>query len=211
MTRGNLIIQSPAQGLSFYYQINSSAYPREIIPELLKYDGTPESLDLGLEPGQVGNFSYFYELDVTSGTLKVWDSTTYWQNAPKNWKEKGYNCWMGKNGQYGYTNWKKKNRLDILGYTTKPVNPYRGLIKLVENDQFTRDQLKEYSDEHIGCLQYYMKKLRFDPTKVHTWLAACPDYYTPMYEESLDEQALKINSNYTIEKEIANWRLKIAA
>jgi len=209
-TRANVVIKSPIQGLSFYYQICSDGYPERIAPLLLRYDGTPESLkNLDLEPGQVGNFYYFYELDVTSGTLKIWDSKIYWQNAPVDWKEKGYNCWKGENGRYGYSNWRKSKRLDPGGFTKG--SPYKGLIKLVENCRFTSKQLSQNTGDYLSAVGYYMKKLRYNPTKVYTWLSACEDYYNSIYLESLDEQALKINSNYVLYKEIANWRLKVAA
>ena len=217
-TRANVCIKGIAEGsgkeLSFYYEIPNSAYPEEVLPELIKYDGTPESLiDLNLTPGQVGNASYFYGLNATDGTLKVWDSQRYFQYAPKNWEEKGYSYSETRDGRPGYTSWRKGKRLDIGGFISKKEIPYRGLIKLYHDDKYTRKNLSLITPEteDIWHLGYYMKKLRYNPDKIFTWLSACPDYLEPMYEQPLEEMALKINTGYVVEKGIANWRLKIAA
>lgn len=63
--------------------------------------------DLNLSIGHVGNFSYAYEIDFVKQKIKAWDSTIYWVNAPEDWEARGWNCWKGNNGKYGYTNWRK--------------------------------------------------------------------------------------------------------
>ena len=216
-TRGNVVIKGITEGsgeeLSFYYEIPSSAYPEEVVPQLLKYDGTPESLiDSYVSPGNVGNADYFYEINATDGTLKVWDSQVFWVSAPANWKERGYHCWKGNDGRYGFSSWRKGKRLDIGRFVSKDETPYRGLIKLYRNDKYTRKNLSLITADtkDIWHLGNYMKKLRYDPDKIFTWLSACPDYIETMYKEPLEDMALMVNYNYLVDKAIANWRLKIA-
>jgi hypothetical protein len=132
MTRANIIIIHDGFLGKAYFEKGSSGYPKEVVPELVRflighvskgaierkdekilYNGVaPHCLatllnNLYLSLGQVGNPYYFYELDLTKGTIKAWESKTRWINAPANWKEKGYNCYKGTNGKDGYTTWIK--------------------------------------------------------------------------------------------------------
>jgi hypothetical protein len=126
MTRANIYIIT-SQG-KFKFQSNSSAYPSNIMDSIIHfalsvvsgreetpvYD-QPDSRELskfidelGLTIGLVGNFSYVYEIDFTQCTIKVWENSLRWVTAPADWKERGWNCWIGgKNKTYGYTNWVK--------------------------------------------------------------------------------------------------------
>jgi hypothetical protein len=92
----------------------STASFNAIFDGKLGFYDNPDTTDLadlitscGLTLGSVGNFNYIYEIDFVKQTLKVWRYTTRWVNAPENWKEKGWVCWLGDNGRYGYTNWVK--------------------------------------------------------------------------------------------------------
>ncbi len=67
--------------------------------------------DCNLTLGHVGNFSYAYEIDLNKQTIKAWDYKTSWVNAPLNWEEKGWSCYKGKNGKYGYDNFVKGKKL----------------------------------------------------------------------------------------------------
>jgi hypothetical protein len=225
-TRANIVIKSPAQsGLSFYYERRSDGYPSEVVPILAAYDGTPESLsDLHLMPGQVGNFSYSYELDVGNGTIKVWDSQYYWQNAPEDWEEKGWQgCYQNKKGKWGYKGYRKGKRLYLNEYGTKVTydrkmrrNPnshkkvHHGGIELIPNNQYTKQQLKTLDNEDV-VYQYWLKKLKFDPTLIHTWLKAFPDHYDEMYVKQIEDMPMMINSRYDFEKGVAAWRLSVNA
>lgn len=127
MTRANFIIVT-RQG-KFKFQSNSSAYPSYMGESILEfalstastnggatngfYDN-PDSRELsnfiencGLTLGHVGNPSYFYEIDFVKQHVKAWDNKLSWVNAPLDWKERGWSCWEGKNGKFGYTNWVK--------------------------------------------------------------------------------------------------------
>ena len=127
MTRANFLIIT-RQG-KFKFQANSSAYPSYMGSHILEfaistastnggatngfYD-SPDSRELAnfiegccLTFGHVGNPSYFYEIDFVKQHVKAWDSRLSWVNAPLDWRERGWNCWEGKNGKFGYTNWVK--------------------------------------------------------------------------------------------------------
>ena len=116
------------------FQSNSSAYPSEMLPKIFrlvqscefntKDFGEPDSLGLsdlfdgcGLTLGSIGNFSYVYELNFINKTLRVWNNKFRWVNAPNDWQERGWNCWVGgKNNTYGYTNWIKGKLLVSLKF-----------------------------------------------------------------------------------------------
>ncbi len=61
--------------------------------------------------GSIGNFSYAYKVDLLKGTITAWNSGTRWINAPENWEERGWSCWIGKNGKAGYTTWIKGKKV----------------------------------------------------------------------------------------------------
>ena len=67
--------------------------------------------DCNLILGHVGNFSYAYEINLKERTVRAWESTTRWINAPKDWKEKGWSCYENKKGVAGYTTWVKGKKL----------------------------------------------------------------------------------------------------
>lgn len=79
----------------------------------------------GLSFGFVGNPSYYYEIDFVNKHVKVWENRLSWVNAPADWKARGWHCWEGKNGKFGYTNWVKGKM--IYNKTLKE------LVKSVEN------------------------------------------------------------------------------
>ena len=131
MTRANFVIITP-QG-KYKFQGNSSCYPSNIMDSVLRFSistastnlgatngfySEPESNslsklidDVGLTLGHVGNPSYFYEIDFIKQTVSVWDYKLSWINAPLDWQEKGWSCWIGKNGKYGYSNFVKGKKI----------------------------------------------------------------------------------------------------
>ena len=108
---------------------------------------SPDSRDIsnlveacGLTFGHVGNPSYFYEIDFVNKHVKVWDSRISWVNAPIDWKERGWNCWIGKNNRYGYSNWVKGKKIydKSLKELVKNVEDFKvelneGVIAFAEN------------------------------------------------------------------------------
>lgn len=151
-TRANILVVC-GDG-KFKFQSNSSAYPSNMMKAILKFaistystnrvfepnkDGfypNPDSNDLatfidecGLTLGSVGNASYYYEIDFVRQHVKVWDNQRYWHNAPKNWRERG---WQGvyeheSNGSWGYMNWRKGKLIylntslrSLINFVTKP-------------------------------------------------------------------------------------------
>jgi hypothetical protein len=121
MTRANITIIT-RQG-KFLFQGNSSMYPSNTMEDVFKFATStahkfknkldfhdePDSRDLsnfiencGLTLGQIGNPSYFYEIDFVEKKIRVWDYKMRWVNAPIDWKEKGWKCYEGKNGKYGW-------------------------------------------------------------------------------------------------------------
>ena len=137
MTRANIVLKQKYFPKNTYLELGSDGYPSSILPELIKFlvnhrnksaefhKDLPrvfEEIQAGefsdlvsnlfLKPGQVGNFSYAYEVDLINATIKVWDSTLYWVNVPEDWEEKGYmGISIGKNGKHGYTSWRKGKKL----------------------------------------------------------------------------------------------------
>lgn len=206
-TRGNVVIRSPSQGLLFSYEIMSSAYPDEFVPHLIRYDGRAESLnDLELIPGQIGNFDYWYEINLAQNNLKVWNSTTYWHRVPDNWKEKGYQgCYRHPNKKgWGYTNWRKGKVIDNKNLTYAPEE-----IALASNDQYTNNDYKKWVDDDYLYISYYMKKIKYDPKAIHTWLMPCDEIYQIFYNTPFEDIPLLVGSKNLVEQTIAKWRLKV--
>jgi hypothetical protein len=118
MTRGNISIIS--RGSIFRFHVGSNAFPADTCPALEKYINEPDYYlvdlpelcnELGLQLGHVGNPCFIYELNLDSHTLTVWETKLRWVNAPIDWKEKGWNCYIGTNGKYGYHNWIKGKKV----------------------------------------------------------------------------------------------------
>lgn len=128
MTRANIVIVHGSYPKKAFLEKGSDGYPSEVIPELVKFlvahvnnSSSEERLykyvssdalvtlmsELYLTLGQIGNFYYAYEVDLVKGTIKAWESKTRWVNAPADWEKRGWVCWLGSNGKYGYTNWVK--------------------------------------------------------------------------------------------------------
>jgi len=145
-TRANFLIVTE-QG-KFKFQANSSAYPERILPDIfqLLQDSAYRSqsnvvfdIDCGglsklidncsMTLGEVGNPSYYYHINMVEKTVKCWDYKLGWAYAPVDWRERGWNCWIGgKKKQYGYTTWKRgkliysKSFQDIINEETLLVN-----------------------------------------------------------------------------------------
>lgn len=131
MTRANVVLKAKYSS-DTKLQIGSDGYPSEVLPAMVKclaqhinFSPHPEKMydtfgsqefgklvdDLGLFPGHVGNPYYYYEIDLEKGIVRAWESQTYWVNAPVDWEEKGWNCYKGSNGKFGYTNWRKGKKI----------------------------------------------------------------------------------------------------
>ena len=145
-TRANFLIVT-TQG-KFKFQANSSAYPERILPDIfqllqdsaykrqsnLMYDidcgGLSKLIDnCSMILGEVGNPSYYYHINMVEKTVKCWDNKLGWTYAPKEWKEKGYHCYIGgKRNEYGYHTWKhgkllySKTFQDIINEETLLIN-----------------------------------------------------------------------------------------
>ncbi len=139
MTRANIdIICGFPKKHSF--EVPNSGYLNQIMPEIFKliascahsnyddnkkmefYDNVGgqdlakfiESCNLTL--GHVGNFSYAYEIDFKKQTVRAWESTDRWVNAPINWKERGWVCNETRKGKAGYTTWVRGIKLVDLTF-----------------------------------------------------------------------------------------------
>ena len=142
MTRANfeIICGYPKK---HYFEKGSDGYPESVLPEIFElikdvsrkvageilFWGEPdgmalskfiEELNLGLV--LVGNFCYYYQIDFGKQTIKAWDSGLRWVNAPDNWKERGWNCYIGKNGKYGYDTWIKGKLLVNITFSEVVTN-----------------------------------------------------------------------------------------
>ena len=115
MTRANILIISDYN--KFKLQVSGDGQLEEMILPLLRYKDARDyfNLDLkqfcidigGVRLGHVANPYYYYDLNLDIHEVKAWEATKYWVNAPKNWRERGWNCYLGENGKYGYHNWRK--------------------------------------------------------------------------------------------------------
>lgn len=121
-TRANINIVT-SQG-NFKFQGNSSMYPSNTMEDVFKFatstahkfknkmdfHDNPDSRDLsdfiencGLTLGQIGNPSYFYEIDFVQKKIRVWDYKMRWVNAPVDWQAKGWKgCYDNGKGKFGY-------------------------------------------------------------------------------------------------------------
>ena len=129
----------------------------------------------------------------------------YWKNAPSDWKEKQYNCWKGKNGKDGWTEWRKG----------KPV--HKGMVNeykpfQVPNDPgpYTSKELKllrESKDYDVRLLALNWKK----PYLVKAGMIVDEELYNLMYEFPFEDLPLKINEYRPEWKQhtILKWRLEI--
>jgi hypothetical protein len=134
-TRANITIVT-RQG-KFLFQGNSSMYPSNTMEDIFKFATStahkvekkidffdePHSRDLsnfiddcGLTLGQIGNPSYFYEIDFAQKKIRVWGYKMRWINAPLDWKERGWNCYENKNGKYGWHSFIKGKLLLQLSF-----------------------------------------------------------------------------------------------
>lgn len=127
MTRANLLILTK-HGQKIKLHWGSDAYPETVKVQLWvlamsEHEPTLENLadenNAGsLHFGYVGNPYYFYEVDQDSHTVKAWEARIKWVNAPNDWEARGWRCWIGDNGRWGYPNWVKGNPLTIERVTS---------------------------------------------------------------------------------------------
>lgn len=118
MIMGNISIIS--NGSIFRFHVGSNAFPIDTCPILEKYINEPDYYfvdlpelcnELGLRLGHVWNPYFIYELNLNSHTLTTWNTKLRWVTATTDWKEKGLNCHVGRNGKYGYHNWIKGKKV----------------------------------------------------------------------------------------------------
>ena len=136
MTRANIELVQEYFPKRTHLEMGGDGYPSNVLPELAKFamehynsssefhkDLNPFYKDIQggaysnlveafyLRPGQVGNFSYAYKVDLVKGTIIAWENKMRWFYAPENWKEKGYECYESKNGRAGWSGWVKGKRV----------------------------------------------------------------------------------------------------
>jgi hypothetical protein len=135
-TRANITIIQDCFPKKVYFELTSSGYPSHVLDTLVNFctehiikqdtgHGVTKRIynriseialrdlvvDLCPSISVVGNPSYIYEIDLVKGTFKAWNTRTKWVNAPLDWKERGWNCWLGNNNKYGYPTWCKNKLL----------------------------------------------------------------------------------------------------
>ena len=205
MTRSTIIILSAIQKIKFAFGMHSDGYPDTVLPILRTWSGSVESLrDLYLDCHWAGNFSYWYELNIDTGKLIAWESQTYWKNTPDDWKKCGYNCWMGANGKYGWSEWRKGKRV-----AEESISPIP--LRLITDTTYTSKDLKAFrdsSDEYeVRSLTAHWKR----PDVTRTFVSVNSDLEELMYVEKLDELPLRINSMppESLGAKIMKWRLNI--
>jgi hypothetical protein len=151
MTRANFEIITAYSNTKL--QRNGDGYPSNVLIEVFEFVASvgrlekrkktffaePDSSaiaslidELALSFGHVGNFSYYYEINFVTQTVKVWEYETYWKNAPADWKEKGWQGVYENKGKFGYT-WFRKGAVvfhkrfgDLISFTGgKPYVSYQ--------------------------------------------------------------------------------------
>ena len=133
MTRANLIIKR-AHERTIELHWGSDAYPEQVKPflEALIHEVAGDSLNVNdfaehnpagnISFGLVGNPYFIYEVDLSAKHARGWSTKTRWVNAPQDWKARGWGCYLGENGRYGYPTWVKNHLvLDITASTTQIV------------------------------------------------------------------------------------------
>ena len=120
MTRVNIILID--HGKKYYFNIGSDCYPETIIPwlkELVRRNYVDMAHFFGVNPagnlqlGKIGNPYFIYEVDLDNGIIRAWSTQVRWRNAPEDWRARGWNCWLGENGKYGFPVWVKGKRVEV--------------------------------------------------------------------------------------------------
>lgn len=202
-TRAQIQIISVLQGIDFIYGISSDGYPSRILEPLKTFDGDIANLahELYMNIDPAGNVDYYYQINCDTNTLTYWRSQIYWRNAPEDWKERGWNCWLGKNGKYGWSEWRKGKKLEeyrypkylsikIIPETKYPYKALRSLPEMVEYGKYTLTKL--------------FKKTK-DPDIIHTFLEGDMFINKCMYEIPLDEVPIHLYGNISL----LTWRLHV--
>ena len=203
MTRAQILIFSKIQGLTFRYGVNSDGYPDRILPILKRYKGDVTLLDNEFSMEVPGNPSYYYELNCDNGIVTCWGTQTYWRNAPKDWRERGWNCWQNDKGDYGYSNFRKGKIEFNTRVSQTPIK-----IKLYPNAQYSpKDILSLKKETWISWdLKQLLKRRNTTPDILYTYIYAERDIHRKMYVIPYNDIPLYINEEGT---EILKWRLSI--
>jgi hypothetical protein len=207
-TRANVTIKT-TKG-TFLYEIPSSADEPENLKILQNWSGDmPFLQELYLSPGHVGNPSLYYDVDAIKGTITVRKAQSFWVNAPKDWKERGWTCYRKDDNpnQYGYHSYRRGKVMVTYSYPealTEPVVPSGWL--------YTKDDMKELAKIFQGSngythAAYLMKKeYKYDPAKIYMWLSAIEEL-VPVLFGPVEELPTMLNSWEPI-KSIALWRIR---
>jgi len=122
VTRANLlIVTKDGHKIKLYW--SSDAYPDTVgamLWALARREHEPTLENLADQNpagelcfGYVGNPYYFYEVDQSAQTVMAWHATQRWVNAPEDWRARGWRCYLGDNGRFGYPNWVKGRPITI--------------------------------------------------------------------------------------------------
>lgn len=208
-TRANVTIKT-FKG-KFQYEIPSSGDEPENLKILQNWAGDmPDLIDLCMYPGHVGNPSLYYDVDAINGTIRVYNAQSFWVNAPKDWKERGYSCYQKDDNpnQYGYHSWRRGKLRASYQYLHQTLT-----VPVVASDWlYTKEDMKELADVLRGSnayihAAYLMKKeYKYDPDKIYMWLSAV-DELVPVLFGPVEELPTMLNSWEPI-KSIALWRIR---
>jgi len=181
--------------------VSSDGYPENMLDPLKIFSGNliylGSELNLSIKPA--GNFNYYYNVDCDAGTLSTYESQIYWRNAPSNWKERGWNCWANKKGNYGWNEWRKGKKLDTYKYP-KCIN-----ISIIEDTKYTIKDIKDLSNK---CGWYYKNLIKGgskDIHNIHTLIKADNEVYNNLYVIPYENLPLHVTS--TNAHETLMWRL----
>lgn len=204
-TRVNVTIKSP-QG-TFLYEIPSSGDEPYNIEALKNWSGDLSELrDLCLNPGHVGNPSYYFDVDTMKGTFVFRKAQLYWVRAPKDWEERGWNCYKYRDyDSYGYHSTRRGTKI-WTHYYPKIFDVFSSQPDI----GYTREDMKSLYKVLNSGLNRYMAGLikthyKYDPDKVCTWLSAVEDF-AEVFFGSIKTLPLHMDVQ-GLERDIVSWRL----
>lgn len=211
MTRAQIHIFSKLQNIDFLYGVNSDGYPSFVASPLMKFSGDIPSINeyLYLTISPAGNFDYYYELDCDVPSLTYGEAQIYWRNAPPDWKERGWHCWIDdKHDNYGWSEFRKGKILDILPIHSDPIS-----IKISSNNRYTLQDIKSYIALNSYASWTLKRVLRSSKNLdiIHTYIQGDDVIHNYMYDIPYEDIPLYISDDDTsdIGNSIYKWRLNV--
>ncbi len=202
MTRIYIQVKDKDKTIYHYY---TSGYQLELVVKTLEaFDGDLGILyEYGPIPSGLGNPDHYIDIDIEKRTLKAYDARRYWKKVPDNWKELGYQ------GIYFHEVKKSRGYYDLRRgkKVTEKNLIVRALLTCCERI-YTQEDMETLSSSSIleESTSYRIKELKFDPSKIKTWLYPT-EYYKWLYTIKYHDLPKHINE-YNLVSSVVKWRLE---